>query len=171
MARTANLLGATALAVADLTLAELTGAAGLSASGAAALVAMSARSSGMGVGEVGRHVGLTQSAAVRMVDTLQAAGLVVRRRAPGRAVGVELTPEGHRLAERLRSVRSRRLVDLVSVLDVDERGALTGLLGTLLARLYVEVGSSDVLCRLCDRGVCTAGATCPVGQAARDAGH
>ncbi|MFC7743116.1 MarR family transcriptional regulator [Nocardiopsis composta] len=79
--RTANLLGATALAVNDVALAGATKAAGVSASGAAALVTLSA-APGLSVTELGRRVGLTQSAAARMVDSLENAGLVERRSSP-----------------------------------------------------------------------------------------
>ncbi|WP_240437757.1 hypothetical protein [Sciscionella marina] len=54
------------------------------------------------------------------------------------------------------------------MLDSDEQRALAGLLDKLLARLYAKVGSSEMLCRLCDRASCTTNATCPVGQAERD---
>lgn len=72
-ARTANLLGATALAVTDLALAGVARAAGTSTSGAAALVVLVA-SPGLSVTELGRRVGLSQPAAARMVDSLQAGG-------------------------------------------------------------------------------------------------
>jgi MarR family transcriptional repressor of emrRAB len=76
--RTANLLGATALAVADVALAGVIGAAGVSASGAAALVVLSAFHH-LSVTDLGRRVDLTQFAAARMVDSLEADGLVQRR--------------------------------------------------------------------------------------------
>ena len=76
--RLANLLGATALALVDLTLGEATKAAGVSSSSAAALVSLAARP-GVSVTELGRRVGLTQPAAARMVDSLEADGLVERR--------------------------------------------------------------------------------------------
>jgi MarR family transcriptional repressor of emrRAB len=165
--RTANLLGATALAVADLALAGSTRAAGTSASGAAALVVL-ATAPRLSVTELGRRVGLSQSAAARMVDSLQAAELVRRRTGAGRAVAVELTPSGTEAVSRLLTARSKPLHDLVSVLDPDERDVLAGLLAKLLTRLYAEVGSAELLCRLCDRAGCTSGAVCPVGQAERD---
>src|SRR5919108_2568374 len=76
--RTANLLGAAALAVTDLVLGGATAAAGVSGSGAAALVVLAA-DPGISVTELGRRVGLTQSAAARMVEALEARGLVERR--------------------------------------------------------------------------------------------
>jgi len=165
--RTANLLGATALAVADLALAGLTRAAGTSSSGAAALVVLST-APGLSVTELGRRVGLSQSAAARMVDSLEASALVRRRSGAGREVAVELTSDGEEAVSRLLTARSKPLRALVSGLDPDERDVLAGLLAKLLTRLYTEVGSAELLCRLCDRVGCTSGAVCPVGQAQCD---
>lgn len=168
--RTANLLGATALAVTDLALTGASRAAGVSASGAAALVALSA-APGLSVTELGRRVGLSQSAAARMVDSLEAGGLLERRPGPGRWVAVHLTATGTRTAEGLLAARSAPLTELVAVLDEKEREELDGLLAKLLTRLYADVGSADLLCRLCDREVCVRGAVCPVGEAERCAGR
>jgi DNA-binding MarR family transcriptional regulator len=165
--RAGNLLGATALAVADLALADVRRAGEVSASGAAALVVLST-SPGLSITELGWRVGLSQSAAVRMVDSLQADELVFRHPAAGRRVDVELTAKGQRAAAGILSARSRSLTELVSVLDGAEQEVLAALLVKLLTRLYLDVGSSDLLCRLCDRSSCTRDAVCPVGQAERD---
>ncbi|MGI5169420.1 MarR family winged helix-turn-helix transcriptional regulator [Spirillospora sp. CA-253888] len=164
--RTANLLGATALAVADLSLTGASSAAGVSASGAAALVVLSA-SGPLGATELGRRVGLSQPAAARMVDSLERAGLAERRRRSARSVPVALTPAGERAAARVLAERGGPLADAVAALDHDERAALSTLLGKLLTRLYAEVGDADLMCRLCDRACCVRDAVCPVGQAER----
>ncbi|MDL4819354.1 MarR family winged helix-turn-helix transcriptional regulator [Actinomadura opuntiae] len=166
--RLANLLGAASLAVADLVLAEATRAAGVSASGAGALVVL-AGAPGLGVTELGRRVGLTQSAAARMLDGLEATGLARRDRGPGRAVHVRLTPAGERAVDAMLTARGAPLATALAGLDAAERDQLTALLGKLLTRLYAEIGDADVMCRLCDRACCTDGAVCPVGQAERDA--
>ncbi|WP_070010041.1 MarR family winged helix-turn-helix transcriptional regulator [Streptomyces abyssalis] len=166
--RTANLLGATALAVTDLTLSGATGAAGTSASGAAALVVLDA-APGLSVTELGRRVGLSQPAAARMVDSLESGGLVERRQGPGRWVSVTATPAGARTARTLLAARGAPLSAVVDVLDDEERETLDALLGKLLRRLHGEVGNAELLCRLCDRAGCVRdGAVCPVGQADRD---
>jgi MarR family transcriptional regulator, negative regulator of the multidrug operon emrRAB len=167
--RTANLLGATALAVTDLTLGGATAAAGVSGSGAAALVVLSA-DPGISVTELGRRVGLTQSAAARMVDALEARGLVERRRTLGKWVAVHPTDAGRAAAADLLDARGERLATLVGSLAPADQEALAGVLERLLRALYAEVGSSERLCRLCDRPCCIdSGAICPVGQAERDA--
>ncbi|SCK36295.1 MarR family winged helix-turn-helix transcriptional regulator [Streptomyces sp. WMMB 322] len=166
--RTANLLGATALAVTDLALTGATKAAGTSASGSAALVVLSA-SPGLSVTELGRRVGLSQPAAARMVDSLEAGGLVERRPGPGRWVSVTPTAAGTRTARTMLAARGTPLNQIVDVLDEAERERLDALLAKLLTRLYAEVGNADLLCRLCDREGCVHdGAVCPVGQAERD---
>ena len=162
--RTANLLGATALTVTDLMTSAATGAAGVGPSGAAALVVLQ-DSPGLSVTELGRRIGLTQSAAARMVDSL--AGLVRRERRGGREVSVHLTPDGEARVEQLLAARAGPLTDLVEVLDERQHEALAEVLEVLLASLYARVGSTERVCRLCDRASCTASAVCPVGAAAR----
>lgn len=164
---TTNLLGATALAVNDLALAGAARSAGVSASGAAALVVLST-SPDVGVTELGRRVGLSQSAAARMVDSLETAGLVTRCPGTGRWVTVGLTAAGRRLARELLTARDAPLARLLDALDDEENATLATLLAKLLTRAYGEVGDAGLLCRLCDRQACTTEATCPVGQAERD---
>jgi len=161
--RLANLLGACGLAVADLTLRDVT--ASLSASGAAAVVVLA--SGPVSGTELGRRVGLTQSAATRMVDTLVGADLAERSSRAGRTVLVSLTEAGHRAAEELLAARAETLTAVLSALSADERERLGGVLEKLLTRLYGDIGSADLMCRLCDRSACTSEAVCPVGQAAR----
>ncbi|MEU6041245.1 MarR family transcriptional regulator [Actinomadura sp. NPDC047616] len=165
--RTANLLGATALAVTDLALSGATRAAGVSASGAAALVVLSA-GGGVSVTELGRRVGLSQSAAARMVDGLEAAELVERRPGLGRMVTVQPTAAGRRVAGELLRARGAPLADVLDALDDDEQQTLAALLAKLLTRLYDVVGDAQLMCRLCDRHSCVQHATCPVGQAERE---
>ena len=167
--RVANLLGASALALTDLALRGATRAAGLTSSGAAALVSL-ASTSGLSVTELGRRIGLSQPAASRLVDALEADGLVERRRNPfgGRWQIIHATDGGRETALRLLAARGDPLTEVVSVLDAGERRQLTGLLEKLLTRLYERVGEAQYICRLCDRASCVAGsAQCPVGAAER----
>jgi DNA-binding MarR family transcriptional regulator len=167
--RTSNLLGATALAVGDALLACATRSAGTSISGAAALVVLDA-SPGLSVTELGRRVGLSQSAAVRMVDSVEADGLVERRPGLGRWMTVWPTVSGRRTARQLLGARAAPLTEMISCLDDDEQVMLAGLLSKLLTHIYGEVGNAQQICRLCDRAACTDRSTCPVGEAERAAG-
>lgn len=165
--RVSNLLGAAALAITDRTLARIADTAGVSASAAAAVVVLSA-SPGLGVTELGRRIGLSQSATARMVDTLEAADLARRSPGTGRLVRVTLTDPGRRTASKALRARDEAVAEVLSDFDGEEKTALEGLLGKLLARLYQGVQNAELLCRLCDRSTCVEGAVCPVGQAERD---
>jgi DNA-binding MarR family transcriptional regulator len=167
--RTVNLLGAAALAVTDLALAGAMRAADISASGAAALVVLSGTPD-LTITELGRRVGLTQSAAARMVDSLEADNLAERHRGPGRWVSVHLTSPGRQAVRELLAARGAPLAEVIAALDHDEQEALAGLLAKLLSRLHEVVGNAELMCRLCDRGACTTDATCPVGEAEREQG-
>jgi len=165
--RLANLLGAAGLAVTDVVLAGVADTVEVSPSGAAALVVLST-SPGLSVTELGRRVGLSQSASVRMVDSLQARDLVDRRSGARRGVSLEPTAAGRQAARELLDARARRLATLFAPLGDAQREHLARLLGMLLAGLYAEIGDADLLCRLCDRDCCTRDDICPVGQAERD---
>lgn len=173
--RLANLLGAAALTVAERMTSAAARAAGVSVSGAAALVTLaetgeSAGRGAIGVTELGRRIGLSQPACARMLDQLAASGLVVRTPGGGRNVALHLTEEGTAAAGRARRARGEELREVLAGLAPGQRAVLTDALEPLLARLYGQVGSEDVVCRLCDRGSClAAGHVCPVGRAAREA--
>ncbi|WP_046468307.1 MarR family winged helix-turn-helix transcriptional regulator [Allosalinactinospora lopnorensis] len=166
--RTANLLGASSLALSDLLVSGATAAAGTSTSGAAALVTLSF-DPGLSVTELGRRVGLSQPAAARMVESLERQGLVHRERTWGRWVAVRPTDTGIQAARSLLISRGEALRGAVAYLDEREQQQLETLLSKLLAGLYREPGDAERLCRLCDRNACLArGAVCPVGQADRE---
>ncbi|TQC49607.1 MarR family transcriptional regulator [Rhodococcus sp. WS4] len=164
--RTANLLGAAALAVSDLVVASVTRGSRISPSGAAALVILSATPN-LSVTELGRREGLSQSAAARMVDVLETKNLVTRKRGSGRETAVSLTSEGRRGARDSMDARGEGLISVHSALDDEEREALAQLLDKLLTRIYQDVRDSELLCRLCDRRACITDAVCPVGCAER----
>jgi DNA-binding MarR family transcriptional regulator len=160
--RLVNLLGACGLAVADLTMRAV--ATDLSPSSAAAVVVLV--SGPVGGTELGRRVGLTQSAATRMVDTLVRAGLVERSSRTGRTVLVNLTAQGRGMAGELLAARARSLTAVLAGLSAEDRERLGGLLEALLLRLREDIGSADLMCRLCDRAACAASGGCPVRQCA-----
>lgn len=166
--RLANVLGAFALALVD----------GLDVvTERAALVALSDLLEGRSVDDLRRAVGLTHSGGVRLVDRLVAGGLAERRQgADGRSVALVLTEEGRRAAGEARAARLATVRDILSVLDDDEREALTPivekLVGAVVAR-RLEARAAGVdpaggwLCRLCDPVACErAEGRCPAANAA-----
>lgn len=172
--RVANLLGATALNVADLALDEIRQVTDASDSASAALVTL-ADSPNLSVTQLGQRIGLSQPAAARMVDGLVRRGLVERRPASGRAVAVRLTRAGRQAVAQLLQARSGVLAALVDELDPDEQVLLAGLLDKILHAVHgrIEQGGQTphdllgvLLCRLCDRTACREdGAPCPVTRA------
>lgn len=166
--RTANLLGAASLALTDIALGEAARVRRLSTSSVAALVTLFANP-GLSVSELGRRVRLSQPAAARMVDTLEADGLV--ERVPStvnrRWMTVRPTQQGVQLAQQLLAGRNAPLIDTVAQLDESDQQALAELLEKILTQLYDEEGKGQRICRLCDRDSCTRSAPCPVGQAER----
>lgn len=167
MSHVSNTLGALALSLNELIISGVTATTGTSASGAAALAVLS-QTSPLGVTELGRHVGLSQPAAARMIDSLEHRNLVRRQRGPGRQTTVVLTPTGEQSALAALSERAVRLTPLLARLDDAEQRTLAELLDRLLDEIYTQVGDPDLVCRLCDRPGCIdADQTCPVGAAHR----
>jgi DNA-binding MarR family transcriptional regulator len=145
-----NKLAALSLAVTD---AALAADAGLATTAVAALIA-GANSPPLAIGEIAVIVGLTHSATVRLVDRLEADGLMRRQRRIGREVLVEITPAGRRRAQELQSRRLAESGAFLACLTPDERNQL----GRLLDRIMQDHVDRGVdrrrLCRMCARSYC-----------------
>jgi DNA-binding MarR family transcriptional regulator len=167
--RTGNLLGALSLVITDRTADALRGAAGLPETGAAALSALYHFLDAPTIDRLRQVLGLTSSGTVRLVDRLEAAGLV--RRGPGsdgRSTVVSLTPAGRRAARRLAAARAAVLDGALAALSPAERQTLDALTSKLLVGLIRGPGAVRWMCRLCDTHACGREAGhCPVANAAR----
>jgi DNA-binding MarR family transcriptional regulator len=175
--RLANVLGALTLALADEVAAATERAAGRTGAGPAALVALSDLLAGRSVDHLRRAVGLTHSGGVRVVDRLVADGLAERRPGPdGRSVALALTARGRRLATDARQARRSALLDVLEVLDDQERAQLTAIIEKLVEavvarRLGARRAGVDPaggwVCRLCDAVACERPqGRCPAANAA-----
>ncbi len=125
----------------------------LGPSDAAALLAVAGRGP-LTVGEVARAAGLSQSAAVRLVDRMERAFLMQRQRRISREVVVEATARGRRRAASLAAARLAGAASFLQALDGADRAALDGLLARLVARPPFD---RERDCRLCDREACDCG--------------
>ena len=157
--RTANLLGALALTVADRI---------ATGSDAAALITLRNYAEGEPLDLLRRALALSHPAVVRLADRLQERGLVQRRRSErdGRAVALRLMPAGRRAADEALAARASAIDDVLAPLDATERPALEAMLERMLATVTTDATASLVICRLCDPDVCGHPARCPVTQAA-----
>jgi len=173
--RAANLLGALALAVAERVAVAGEQACGQAAAAPAALSALHEYAGGCPVDALRGITGLTPSGTVRLVDRLEAAGLVRREPGPdGRTISVELTAEGAAAAVRIREARTAALADVLGVLDAEEADRLAVLTGRLLGGITGGRADAWRICRLCDPVACGHfEGCCPVTIAAHagDAGE
>lgn len=162
-ARTANLLGAASLAVADAVRDAVEKATGFGGALPAALVTIDAYP-GRSMEALRIALGISQPGVVRLVERLEAEGWVRRGPAEGRAVALELTPSGRRTVAKLLSARDEAVIALLEPLSSEERRQLAPLLAKLLAAQTHDRRSLEQLCRLCQRPVCE---QCPVAGALR----
>src|SRR3954452_260656 len=148
-ARNANLLGAFGIVLADA-LAEAGGD-----SQAAALVAIGGPSAGASIEALSAVVGLSHSGTVRLVDRLEADGLVERRRgADHRSAALLLTPAGRRAARQALRKRGTQMQSVLSLLTDDQQTMLTDVAELVLGRLGARPGAEQRVCRLCDVDAC-----------------
>ena len=155
-----NALGALALEVARRVQEAGEAASPYGASVPAALTALHGLTGGQSIDALRKVVGLTHSGAVRCVDRLAAVGLVERRvGADGRAVALQLTPEGRRAARRVLARREAAIEAALAPLSARERSELTRLHERLLAHLTEGQQERRRVCRLCDVEAC--GRDCP----------
>ncbi|GGA57326.1 MarR family winged helix-turn-helix transcriptional regulator [Pelagibacterium lentulum] len=110
-------------------------------------------------------IGLSHTATVRLVDKLEAQGLVVGRQLlDRRSVELTLTAEGKVYARTLLAQRCLATGTIVELLGSDEQHELTRLLEKILQRLAGQPSSRGHLCRLCDEMACPP-QDCPVHHA------
>jgi MarR family transcriptional regulator, negative regulator of the multidrug operon emrRAB len=161
-AHAANALAALGLVLADR-LAEVAERAG-GASAAAALVSLYGTRAGATIDGVARVAGLSHSGTVRLVDRLQADGLVERRRgADQRSTALYLTPAGRRSARRVLTERNASMHSMLALLTDDQQAELTELVDEVLRKLDAPEGR---VCRMCDvEGCGRSRGHCPVAPA------
>lgn len=160
----ANLLGAFGLVLADR-LAEAAERVG-GASAAAALVSLSGTRAGAPIDGIASVCGLSHSGAVRLIDRLEADGLVERRRgADQRSAAVYLMPAGRRMARRVLAERAAAMHSLLALLTADQQAGIVRAAEAALAQLAADEGR---VCRLCDLEACgRSSGRCPVAPARR----
>jgi MarR family transcriptional repressor of emrRAB len=152
--RTANLLGALALAIVDRV--EVAAREVLDHGGEtpAALVVIG-YGAGLSNDTLRRILGLSHPGAVRLVDKLVAEGLVERGSGrDGRQVALHLTRRGKQFRSQLLARRLSAVEQVLGSLDKSEQQTLNDLLHKILAGMDTSEMQRFTICRLCDDRVC-----------------
>lgn len=110
------------------------------------------------------RVELTQSGTVRLIDRLEQARFVDRRR-NGRGVELRVSRRGAAELKRVQVERAAALEEVLSGLGAGERGSLVSTLAKALRDRPRERGVADRTCRTCEWPAC--GESCPVEQSVR----
>ena len=168
--RQANLLGAFAVAVVDRLHEARLGQNDRGLTATAALNHLRLRPD-RNIDFLARVLQISHPATVRLVNRLETEGLVERRpdREDARSRSLRLTRAGRRAAVAAAKKRLDVLEDVVATLTATERRQLEPVLEKLLAALTADRWDARHICRLCDFPTCET-PTCPVDQAALDAG-
>lgn len=100
-----------------------------------AVLSTAARVGPVGLGRLAAIEGINPTMLSRVVRTLEQSGLLERQEDPDdrRAAHVAITPEGHRLVERVRTEKSDALSRALDRLDDVQRGAIIDVLPALEA--------------------------------------
>jgi len=170
ISRNANLVGAFAVAVVDR-MADAVEESGGTFGSSAAAVLLIHHGHVRRIDDLRTPLGLSQAGAVRLVDRLEASGLARRATHTGedrRAVGVELTAQGSRLAKRLLVAREHAVSSLLESLSPAEVERLARACERSLASAAESAPSHARLCRYCDEYACDL-SRCPVETSASHA--
>lgn len=159
--RTANLLGALAVAVSDKLDNHLKSHPNQTDSSAAALHLLGLFE-GCSNSQLSAALKLSHPATVRLIDKLEADGLATSK--PGtdrRSVALFLTAAGRK---RVRAILQERCVALEAIVDAlspQQRTQLDGIAETLLRSFATSPVEGAYICRLCDEIACPP-ERCPV---------
>jgi DNA-binding MarR family transcriptional regulator len=163
--RTANLLGALAGEVAER-LDRRGRVHPNQTDSAAAALNLIGFYDGCSNGALSRALRLSHTATVRLVDKLEAAGLVVSEAGTDRrSVALHLTSEGRARVHAIVQDRCAMLGDLLDTLNPEQQSQLEAALEAMLRTLVRNTQDSDHICRLCDETACPP-EHCPVHQRA-----
>ncbi len=163
--RTANLLGAFTLAIAD-ELRRVTEEGAAHGAAAPAALVMIGTYPGQTIEALSHTLQLSHSGTVRLVDRLVADGLVERQQGlDGRTVALFLTAAGEQSMQVVLAKRRQILEETLQTLSLTEQEQLTMLIEKLLVGFTRDRAHADTICRLCHEAVCPA-ESCPVECAA-----
>jgi MarR family transcriptional repressor of emrRAB len=107
------------------------------------------------IGDLSKILRRSHSATVRLVEELQAEGLVTKHSgADRRSIVLTLTPAGRREAAGILATREKVLGDVVARLTPTDRQGLSRILEKILIALTSDREACDHICRLCNLAAC-----------------
>ncbi|MGY5778000.1 MarR family winged helix-turn-helix transcriptional regulator [Rhizobium sp. LEGMi135b] len=154
--RLENLFGAMSLALVDKMEKAFADETGLGPSAIAAIVQIGTEP-GLTIETLRRMIALSHSATVRLVDQLVASDLVLRAggvEGDKRARSLQLTERGRTLFDKSLGARRAVIHRAFKLLGQEETEQLGRLVEKLLPALVDLGDDQDVVCRVCDQGVC-----------------
>jgi len=111
-----------------------------------------------------RALGLSHTATVRLVDKLEASGLVISATGTDRrAVALDLTDAGRARAREAVQQRCALVGNMIGILTPTQRAQLDDIAETLLRSMVETADDADHICRLCDGDACPPD-HCPVHE-------
>ncbi len=162
-----NVIGAFVIACSDRIHESAERTSGMVGASSATLVALEQMD--RTIDSLARSLQLSHSRTVRIVDGLEADGLARRVRSAddGRAVVVQLSAEGLKLAKTIQQARSEVITGVLAELSEAEVAQLTMLATKVLNRCTSDRAQAHIICRLCDAVACGhSDGCCPVTNAA-----
>ena len=160
---TLNLLGALALGLVDVLNKVVEVHTGHGGGAPAALVTLGAEP-GISINNLRKALNLSHPGTVRLIDRLEADGLVERSSGrDNRTLALFLTEAGHERRKVILAERRRQLHLIYENLTPTERKQLTKLLEKMLTTLTTDERRAYVICRLCEVEICFDNC-CPVEQ-------
>ncbi len=154
--RLENLFGAMSLALVDKMEKAFADETGLGPSAVAAIIQIGSEP-GLTIETLRRMIALSHSATVRLVDQLVASHFVLRAggvEGDKRARSLQLTAAGQALFDKSLTARRAVIERAFKALEPEEAEQLGRLVEKLLPALVDLGDDQDVVCRVCDQGVC-----------------
>jgi DNA-binding MarR family transcriptional regulator len=163
--RDRNVFGAFALMIGD-DITSATAACAPEAGPAASALALLDHEPGLSIRTLAAGVGLSHAGAVRLVDRLEAEGLVERRGhdSDGRTRSLYLTTAGKKASLAVLEARDKVLARSLSVLSTEELATLGELAQRVLRARLRDLEHAYRICRLCGYSSCS---NCPIDDELR----
>lgn len=156
MERTANILGALAVALSGRITSETSALSGVSPSAVSALIQIHFYP-GICVEQIRSQIWVSHSATVRVIDSLEDAGLIERRRVDGRdgrVMSLFMTDRGAGVVTEVLNRRNSITRAMVTSFPPHEQPLVERVVCGLISSLVQPGPEQEYVCRFCDLSAC-----------------